>query len=354
MLERARERRNPFTYTNPDAVASALSRLASVDPEPWAEVFSALAVPHEEKAARAEAAGDMHRAMEHYLVAYDYHRVARYPAPNSPAKLRAYRLAQVDYLKAAHYFDPPLEVVEISFPGCEGEGHVLVGHLRKPTGVVRPPVVINWGGIDSFKERRVEPYLAAGLATLAIDMPGVGDSPIKGAAESERLWDPIFDWIAHRPDVDEDRIGLIGASTGGYWAAKLAHTHAQRIRAAVTHGGPAHYAFTPDWIARAQRGEYPFELAETLASAFGLSTYAEWVEYSPQLSLLRQGVLDRPCASMLCVNGVEDSVFPIADMYLLLEHGDPKSARFFQGGHMGQTPQTQPTITRWLMRHLES
>jgi hypothetical protein len=65
MLERARERRNPFTYTNPHAVASALSRLASVDPEPWSEAFSALAVPHEEKAAHAEAAGNVRRAMEH-------------------------------------------------------------------------------------------------------------------------------------------------------------------------------------------------------------------------------------------------------------------------------------------------
>jgi hypothetical protein len=64
------------------------------------------------------------------------------------------------------------------------------------------------------------------------------------------------------------------------------------------------------------------------------------------------GVLDQPCAPMLCVNGLEDTVFPIQDMLLLLEHGDPKTARFFPGGHMGHTPETQPLITRWVAERL--
>ena len=40
---------------------------------------------------------------------------------------------------------------------------------------------------------------------------------------------------------------------------------------------------------------------------------------------------------------------PIEDIYLLLEHGSPKSVRFFPGGHMGHTPKTMPTIVDWLM-----
>jgi len=79
-------------------------------------------------------------------------------------------------------------------------------------------------------------------------------------------------------------------------------------------------------IVKAQRGEYPFELAETLACAFGRSTAEEWLDYAPKLSLLERGILERRCAPLLCVNGVNDSVFPIDDMYLLLEHGTPKSA----------------------------
>jgi esterase FrsA len=92
-------------------------------------------------------------------------------------------------------------------------------------------------------------------------------------------------------------------------------------------------------------------LAETLACAFGRATAEEWVEYSPRLSLLTQGILERPCAPLLCVNGINDSVFPIADMVLLLEHGDPKSARFYPGGHMGGG-NAQAVIVAWLKEKL--
>jgi hypothetical protein len=68
--------------------------------------------------------------------------------------------------------------------------------------------------------------------------------------------------------------------------------------------------------------------------------------------LLDQGILERPCAPLLCVNGVDDSVFPIEDMYLLLRHGGAKCARFFAGGHMGHSPALFPTIVDWLVRQL--
>jgi esterase FrsA len=182
-------------------------------------------------------------------------------------------------------------------------------------------------------------------------MPGVADAPLAGSEDGERLWDAVFDYIASRLDLDADRVGVHGGSTGGYWATKVAHTHAARVRAAVNQGGPAHFAFQKDWIVKAQRGEYPFELAETLACAFGRSTAEEWVEYAPRLSLLDQGILDKPCAPLLCVNGVDDSVFPIADMYLLLEHGSPKAARFYSGGHMGGG-HAQAVIIQWLKEKL--
>jgi pimeloyl-ACP methyl ester carboxylesterase len=352
LLGRAKKGRNPFLYAIYEEAAPVISGLRSVDREEWAHAFSALAGPHEEKAARAEAAEDHAGAMKSYLLAYDYYHLARYPAPNSPGKLKAYRKSQENYLKAARYFDPPLERVEMPFQGRPGEGAVSVGYLRKPKGQETPPVLILWGGIDAFKEeRKSEAFLEAEIATLLIDMPGVADAPLPGSEDAERLWDAVLDWIDRRADLDSKRVAVLGGSTGGYWATKVAHTHRERLCAAVNQGGPAHYAFTPDWIVKAQGGEYPFELADTLASAFGRSTAEEWVEYSPRLSLLDQGILDRPCAPLLCVNGVNDSVFPIADMYLLLEHGDPKSTRFFSGGHMGGT-QAQAIAVAWLRRLL--
>jgi esterase FrsA len=353
LMERARAARNPMDFVAPEEAQSVLGRLDTLDRERWAAAWSDAAEPHFAAGLAAEAKGDDATARREFLAAFGLYRVARYPAPNSPAKMRAYRRSQDAYFKAAHYAGPRVERVVMPYVGAQAPGASIVGYLHRPRRDAKLPVVVQWGGIDSFKEdRRPQPYLAAGLAVLAIDMPGVGDAPIPGSERGEELWDGIFEWIAAEPGLDERRVALVGASTGGYWAAKLAHTHKDKIAAAVDHGGPAHLAFQASWIARASRGEYPFELAETLASAFGRASAAEWVEYAPRLSLLDQGVLERPSAPLLCVNGVDDSIFPIEDMHLLLRHGSAKTARFFPGGHMGHDPNLFPTIVAFIMKEV--
>jgi esterase FrsA len=353
LLERLAAARNPMDHAPAAETRVILDRLGTLDRERWAAAFSAAAEPHFEAGLAAEAKGDRDLARREYLAAFGLFRAARYPAPNSPAKRAAYRRSQDAYFKVAAMAGSGVRRVEIPYAGAAAPGASIIGYLHRPQRDGRLPLVVQWGGIDSFKEdRRPEPYLAAGFAVLAIDMPGVGDAPIPGSEHGEELWNGVFDWIARQPKFDAQRVVIVGSSTGGYWATKLAHTHRDRIAAAVTHGGPAHLAFQADWIARASRGEYPFELAETLASAFGRATAAEWLDYAPRLSLLDQGILERPSAPLLCINGVEDSVFPIEHMYLLLQHGGAKAARFFPGGHMGQSPAVFPTIVAWLVREL--
>lgn len=355
LVERAEAHRNPFfPTTDPTIIARVLDSLDSVEPQAWVDAFAAQAAPHQARGSAAERAGDTQTAAYEYQRAYEYWRLARYPAPNSAPKREAYRASQQMFLKASYWADPPLERVWMPFSGTPDDGLASIGDLRKPAGSAEPhAVVVHWGGIDSFKEeRRAEPFLNAGLASLAVDMPGVGDAPLSGSTDAERLWDAIFDWIDGRADLDSGRVAIVGASTGGYWAAKLAHTHRARIRAAVDHGGPAHFAFQADWIARAQTGEYPFELAETLAAAFGGSSFDDWLARAPGLSLLEQGILDRPSAPLLLINGIEDTVFPIQDMHLLMEHGDPKTVRLYpHEGHMG-SPEATRVIVDWLSAYL--
>jgi len=379
LVARARVPTHPWPpHVQAREVERIFDEIHSLDRDEWAAAFCAVAQAYEATAHAAERAGDAAAAQANYLRAYSYYRMGRYPAPNSPGKRAAYDKSVETFLAAARYLDPPLERVTMPFHGRPpspssspvkgrgesgergGEGDAVVGYLRCPSDASSPsegrarggdrvPVVVRWGGIDSFKEEwNAASVLARGLAMIAIDMPGVGQAPIAGSEDAERMFDAVFDWIATRPDLDATRVGIIGGSTGGYWAAKLAHTHHERIRAAVNWGGCAHHAFTPEWIEQAQHGEYAFELAETLACAFGRSTFEEWVEYAPSLSLLDQGILDRPCAPLLLVNGVDDTVFPIADMHLLLQHGSPKAARFFPTGHMARTPQTEPMVLDWL------
>ena len=141
LLGRAKGNRNPFLYTLYEEVAPVIDGLRSVDREQWARAFSALAAPHEERAAKAEAASDHAAARREYLIAYDCYHVARYPAPNSPGKLAAYRKSQENFHQAAKFFDPPVERIEMPFKANAGEGSVSVGLLRKPKGMIQPPVL---------------------------------------------------------------------------------------------------------------------------------------------------------------------------------------------------------------------
>ena len=99
-------------------------------------------------------------------------------------------------------------------------------------------------------------------------------------------------------------------------------------------------------IERAQKNGIPWGQSETRGNAFGHPSHEGWLAYAPRLSLLDQGVLDKPCTSLLCVNGVKDPITPIQDYYLVLEHGSPKEARFVaNGAHMGRPMDGSPDPT---------
>jgi pimeloyl-ACP methyl ester carboxylesterase len=82
----------------------------------------------------------------------------------------------------------------------------------------------------------------------------------------------ILDWVAANAanySFDLIRIVARGISTGGYYAMRIAHTHADRLFAVVAQGGGCHYMFEPEWIRAQNQMEYPFALAEALAYKFG-------------------------------------------------------------------------------------
>ncbi len=344
----------PFAYAQYEDVERVMTSLTSYDHGKWAAAWSAAAKPYEERAVQAEKAGDAQAAKENYLLAYQYYRLARYPTINSEGKRTAYKNSQEMLMKASRFFDVPIQRAEIPFKGKTGEGDRIVAYLRVPKAGVAPfPLLLSWGGIDGFKEEQLnDPAIEHGVATLAIDGPGVGDSPLKGSEDAERLFGAVLDWVGTQKAFDAKRVGVWGYSTGGYWAIKVAYVYKDRVACAVSQGGPVHYAFEPEWIAKQERGEYAFEFFDTIAYAFGKSGYEEWAEYAPKLSLLKQGILDRPSAPLLLINGLHDSVFPIQDYYLMLEHGSPKCARFYDAGHMGFTRDTVDTIMNWIYDRL--
>ena len=364
LLRRA-GRLNPFEDIRRADAEEIVGALTSLDRDLWASLWMKCGLAYEAEAdARARAGAGGSELAELYLLAFDYCRVGRYPVPSSPGKLESYRHSLRLFRKAAPYLTPALEIVEIPFQGDAK----LTGYLQRPPGVARPPVVLHWGGVDGWKEDRLraaEFILRAGLASLAIDMPGSGENPVRYCdPAAERTYAAWLDHLATRTDVDGTRVAVWGGSFGAYWAARLAHVEARRLKGAVFHGGNIHYGFQEKWLVPAFTtggATYLFgagSLLEARGRAMGTTTMAEFVASAPKLSLLDMGLLDGPSAPILGINGKLDDQAPVEDIYLLMEHGRPKEARIYPNGHhMGRTPgmpedEIRNTIVTWMKEKL--
>lgn len=326
-------------------------RLSDLSPERWVEEWSRLAEPWERTAAQMEAGGQIARARDAYLKASAYYSIAKFPVIDHPAKQAAYRKCIELYLKAAKYFDPPLERVTIPF----GRGQSIVGYLRKPSGVSKPPVVIVTGGVDVYKEDRdTSDVLGVGLAAFSMDMPGAGECPAWYTADADRVYTATIDYLTARADLDGQRIGIVGRSYGGYWGAKMAYVESRRIKAAVQWGGPIHYTFQAPWLHQLEQDrEYLWSLLDSMIYANHVKDFGELLAQAPTLSLQTQGWLDKPAAPILAVNGESDPWMSVKDIFILLETGDPKAARLYPGGfHMGGDPRSGDLVMRWLKDQL--
>ncbi len=359
ILDRFKEKRSPIKpEMNLEDVRLVVSRLTSLDRDLWASEWSRIAELYEKKGNEFAKAGNNKEALRAYKQSYAYYFAGRYPVPNSPGKKEAYRKSTRVFLAAARYFDPPLERVVIPFEGKE-----IVGYLRLPKGLTKPPLVFHWGGIDGWKEDAMpnaEGYLAAGWGSFTIDIPGTGENPILAATDGDRPFSKVIDYLQTRPEIDGNRIAVQGGSWGGYWAAKLAYVERQRIRAAVNHGGPIHYYFQPEWQRTALKTrEYLMDLLPARAALYGVNTAEAYLEEGPKRSLKTLGILGQPSAPLLSINGKNDTQVPISDLYILMESGSPKTAWVNPaGGHMGRGAGAgdilRTVIIPWLRIHLSA
>ena len=131
------------------------------------------------------------------------------------------------------------DIEEVSFPGGS-EGVQLAGTLTLPPGPGPHPVVVTMSGsgaqdrdeslrpITSLKPFAIiaDALTSAGVGVLRYDDRGVGGSSGDYAAAtiSELAADAAaaVDYLVSRDDVDPHRLGLLGHSEGGLYAAMMA------------------------------------------------------------------------------------------------------------------------------------
>ncbi len=332
---------------------------------PFLPVGAALVAQAEDAATR----GDTGKARDLFLRAAAVYRIARFPINRSPKSQEAWERGKSAYEKAGVLLDPPSVTVTIPFTHADAaagdRGAPIAAYLRLPK-TPRPatgwPVLLFICGLDAYRTDhtpRTQAHVDRGYAVISFEIPGTGDCPAapEDPTSPDRLMSSVLDWVgakANEYGFDPAKIIARGISTGGYYAFRIAHTHADRLFAAVAQGGGCHHMFDPAWIGAQDQMEYPFALAEALAYKFGYrdedtnAAVARYAAEARKFSLVDCGVVGTPACKLLSINGMEDSIFPIEDSFMIAADGRGKDliARGDRG-HMGN-PGAEEILYRWV------
>ncbi len=318
---------------------------ATPDWSQWCRVWSEFAVAAEARGDAAlrqshtrTAAGEFGRA------ALYFHYAQNLYYDDLQVKRAAHDRKVAVFKRAAPLFDPPLERVEIAF-----EKISMPAYLRVPAGRARAPCVILLGGLDTTKEDyMVVNNLCAerGLATLAFDGPGQGE------VLYEMLWRPDFvraiyavlDYLERRPEIDRNRIGIIGRSTGGFYAPQAAATDA-RIKAAVSWGAMYHLR---------NLASIPAVTRDGFVFVSGSKSVAEAARFFECINL--EGVASRIRCPLLVVHGGLDTITPLENATRLAQEaaGPVETLIWEDSGHCchDRSHIVRPAMADFMMRHL--
>ena len=265
----------------------------------WCRQWGRTGQHYEQLAETAEAAGRLVTAGEAWRRAALCWHWGKFVFTDHPEEQRAAHERTVAcFRRGASSLSPPAEPVRVPYAGT-----TLAAYLRVPPAQL-PPVVIMIPGLDSVKEElqaTAEHLLSRGLAVIAIDGPGQGETeyelPIEPAYE--RVTTAVADYLKGRGDVDPDRLGVFGVSLGGYYAARSA-AYEPRVRAAVELAGP--YRWDLDW------DMLPAQTRTTFQHRSGARSAAEARERAAAMTL--EDAAARITCPLLVAHGGRDRLIP--------------------------------------------
>lgn len=220
------------------AIGDIVATLRNVDSwEEWGSAWSATAEIHEQLARDAASQGHARASSTAREDAARCHHLAYFlsvaDAETHESGLR--RMVEC-HDQARPLMQPAVEKVTIT--GADDLKMVALLSSPGPDS----PVLIVLPGLDSTKETRHSSraaWMALGFAVMSLDGPGQGESSLWSTArpDYEVAISAAIDWLETRADLDAGRIGLMGASLGGYYAPRAAACD-DRIAATIANCGP--------------------------------------------------------------------------------------------------------------------
>lgn len=171
-------------------------------------------------------------------------------------------------MKAGRLWKEKVEEVAVPFLDKEGlDRDEIPVYVRIPSAGIKEgkksPVVVLFTGLDGYRPdntERTEEFLRRGWACVVVEIPGTADSPADPSdpTSPDRLWTSLLNWMAANDRFDMGKVMAWGLSCGGYYAARVAHTHKDRLKGVIAQGAGTHYFLTNEWLEKVDGHEYPF------------------------------------------------------------------------------------------------
>ncbi|WP_329240225.1 alpha/beta hydrolase [Actinoallomurus sp. NBC_01490] len=307
-------------------------RIEDDDTESWLSEFSQAAKRIHDRAVTYAENGFPPNASRAFMRAGNFYRASIFYALTSdPRREKHWRVSRDCFRRAMELHSTPVRTVDIPFGDADLPGYFF------SAGAGHRPTLLAIGGFDSTAE---EVALWIGLEAqnhgwncLVFEGPGqwgaLYDNPgLTMIPDYERPVSAAIDFAETLPDVDPERIALVGYSLGGYFAPR-AFAFDRRIAACVAN------SFMPS-IAEPWTSLWPRSLAELKGDAFD-AAFGEVAKTNPGAAWTfdhGQWALgfDRPSGFLDIWN--DYTVFDLAERFdrpFLNICGESELARFKEG-----------------------
>lgn len=225
-----------------------------------------------------------------------------------------------------------------TFDSVDGQPRRISAFVYPGQGDGPRPVVIDiHGGPEAQARLRTSPGALQkyGITTIAPNVRGstgygrtftqLDDHYLRGNAV--RDIGALLDWIAEQPDLDEDRVAVVGGSYGGYMVlASLVH-FSPRIRCGIDVVGVSDFVTflenTADYRRDLRRAEY------------GDERIPEMREFLESISPLNNA--ERIASRLMVVQGANDPRVPVGESRQLVERvrGNGLDVAYMEGANEG-------------------
>ncbi len=208
--------------------------------ESWFVAWQSTAARVEVLAAHTLQEGSKVSGGRAFLRASNYYRTAEFfLASDDPRRMGVFEKSRTTFWRFLELTGILVERIRIPY-----EGTTLPGYFYRVDDALMPRrTLLSLGGFDSTGEElyffAAAAALKRGYNVLTFEGPGQGEplrvQHLTARPDYEVPVRSAVDYLMTRPEVDKDRIALMGTSLGGYYAARAA-AFEPRVKALIIHG----------------------------------------------------------------------------------------------------------------------